>query len=149
MSSYFPKASAIAHDTYKGIYTRALKEMPEDVQSSGEGRLLLDEMFADAMEQTKRMLASTKELEEAVQNLHNRPYTYLNWKAIFAKPPSILDRGEHLYIDRLLYPLDTAQDVYERGFREGYLASLRNIRQQAPLEAWKQVRELLSKPSRT
>lgn len=93
MSSYFPKASAIAHDTYKGIYTRALKEMPEDVQSSGEGRLLLDEMFADAMEQTKRMLASTKELEEAVQNLHNRPYTYLNWKAIFAKPPSILDRG--------------------------------------------------------
>lgn len=139
----------MARDRYKGIYTRALKEMPEEVQSSGEGRLLLDEMLADAMEQTKRMLASIKELEEAVHNLHNRSYTYLNWKAIFANSPSILDRGEHLYIDRLLYPVDTAQDVYNRGFREGYLASMRNIRQQMPLETWKQVRELFSKPSRT
>lgn len=126
----------MAQKRYKIINRNALQEMPKEVQSSGEGQLLLDEMFADAMEQTKKMLVSINDLEKAVQTLHNRPYTYLNWRTIFKKPPSILDRGEHLYIDRLLYPVDTAHDVYDRGFREGYLASLRNIKQQLPLEMW-------------
>lgn len=116
--------------------------MPIEIQSSGEGQLLLDEMASDAIAQAKQMLLSIDELEKAVQNLRNRVNTNLRWDAIFAKPASILDRGEHLYIDRLLYPNDNIEEAYDQGFREGYLASLRNIEQQMPPEVWKQVRRL-------
>lgn len=140
--SMFPESSRYIQVKFDANAKGALMNMPRKVRHSGKGQICIEQLHRDVEYQTMELLRSLDSLEKAIiqhRYRHDTP-----WREYFLYT-GLLDRGEFLHIDKLLYPEEhnilppvehdprhatnlitneQLQHLLQQAYRDGYLAGL-------------------------
>lgn len=138
----FPESSRYIQVKFKDNAKGALNNMPRKARHSGKGQICIEQLHRDVECQTMELLRSPGSLEKAI--IQHRYRYHTPWREYFIYT-GLLDRGEFLHIDKLLYPEEhnilppvehdlqhatnlitneQLQHLLQQAYRDGYLAGL-------------------------